>query len=111
MYFFYTNFNVAVSTLAGSSSGHVDGVGETFPVGVVFNPDDNCLYVCDERNNMIRKVTLLGMCFVLLFCFPPSPSPSSSNGIIQVKRVRFAMYQNLLELLMINIKNYFTYPV
>lgn len=56
-----------MSTLAGSSKGCVDGIGELAkfnqPVGVVLSPDDNCLYVCDDGNDMIRKVTLFGMLF------------------------------------------------
>lgn len=62
-----------VGTLAGSSRGYDDGVGELakfhFPSGIVLNPDDMCLYVCDSRNHKIRKVTLLGMYFILTFIF------------------------------------------
>lgn len=51
-----------VSTLAGSRRGASDGLTAlfNFPRGITFNPHDNCLYVCDYGNHMIRKVTLSG---------------------------------------------------
>lgn len=62
-----------MTTLAGSSYGCVDGVGKMAKFnglhGVIFNTDDTCLYVCDRANNMIRKVTMTGMYFILLFYF------------------------------------------
>lgn len=56
-----------MSTLAGSSAGLNDGMGSKVkfsnPYGLVFNRFDDCLYVCDRSNNMIRKVTQLGIHF------------------------------------------------
>lgn len=53
-----------MSTLAGSTQGSNDGVGSiaqfNSPNGIVFNPIDDCLYVCDYSNNVIRKVTKSG---------------------------------------------------
>jgi DNA-binding beta-propeller fold protein YncE len=57
-------------TFAGSAPGLADGKGEKVkfntPRGICFNPHDECLYVCDKRNNSIRKITLQGT-FLLLF--------------------------------------------
>lgn len=57
-------FYVAVRTLAGSTQGNVDGQGMNAkfnnPHGITFNPIDDCLYVCDYGNRMIRKITRSG---------------------------------------------------
>lgn len=54
-----------MKTLAGSTEGYVDGQGINaklnFPNGIVLNPLDDCLYVCDYGNSMIRKVTRSGI--------------------------------------------------
>lgn len=51
-------------TLAGSTIGNTDGQGINAkfnsPYGITFNPLDDCLYVSDYLNNMIRKVTQSG---------------------------------------------------
>lgn len=53
-----------MKTLAGSSKGGVDGKkgkGRMYsPFGIVFNPLDDCLYVCDSGNDLIRRVSLSG---------------------------------------------------
>lgn len=50
--------------MAGSSEGYVDGKGEDaqfhFPRDIVHNPTDGCLYVCDNWNHKIRRVTPSG---------------------------------------------------
>lgn len=54
-----------VTTFAGTGqAGYVDGPGSQaqfdFPVGIVFNPADNYLYVADGQNNVIRRIDLAG---------------------------------------------------
>jgi hypothetical protein len=57
-----------VTTLAGSDKGFQDGIGSNAkmngPVGMCFNPHDNCLYVSDNGNNKIRKVTMNGIFYL-----------------------------------------------
>ncbi|MDD9898193.1 MAG: SMP-30/gluconolactonase/LRE family protein [Candidatus Melainabacteria bacterium] len=52
-----------VSTLAGSSTGHADGKASearfNFPYGLTIDKDDN-LYVSDQRNHSIRKISRAG---------------------------------------------------
>lgn len=58
-------FEIEVHTLAGSTRGYEDGKGTDVkfnnPAGIVLNPIDDCLYVCDYNNSMIRKVTKSGL--------------------------------------------------
>jgi hypothetical protein len=54
-----------VTTFAGTGqAGYVDGAGSQaqfhFPLGIVFNPADNYLYVADGQNNVIRRIDLAG---------------------------------------------------
>eukprot|EP00026_Physarum_polycephalum_P008925 Phypoly_transcript_09032.p1 GENE.Phypoly_transcript_09032~~Phypoly_transcript_09032.p1 ORF type:complete len:460 (-),score=68.95 Phypoly_transcript_09032:16-1395(-) len=53
-----------VIVLAGSNPGIENGSGENAkfagPRGICLNPRDDCLYVCDGYNNIVRKVTLQG---------------------------------------------------
>ena len=48
-----------VSTLAGSSAGHADGIGNTaqfnYPTGVAVDSSGN-VYVADANNHLIRKI-------------------------------------------------------
>jgi len=52
--------NGVVSTLAGGTQGHRDGLGTTaqfyFPLGITMSPDGN-LYVTDFYNHLIRMIT------------------------------------------------------
>eukprot|EP01129_Flabellula_baltica_P003681 TRINITY_DN1342_c0_g1_i3.p1 TRINITY_DN1342_c0_g1~~TRINITY_DN1342_c0_g1_i3.p1 ORF type:complete len:315 (+),score=89.94 TRINITY_DN1342_c0_g1_i3:260-1204(+) len=54
-----------VSTFAGSSYGYQDGKGEEAmfndPYGICYSPQDDCLYVCDQGNHRIRKITRDGV--------------------------------------------------
>lgn len=31
------------------------------PCGICFNPHDDCLYICDTKNNVIKRVTKQGI--------------------------------------------------
>lgn len=61
---FYWFVCIVVSTFAGSTQGYEDGEGINakfnHPFGIILNPLDDCLYVCDNANNRIRKVTKSG---------------------------------------------------
>lgn len=52
----------AVSTLAGSSAGNLDGIGTASqlrnPAGMCVTQDGTTLYFCDAQNHSIRKVDL-----------------------------------------------------
>ena len=55
-----------VTTLAGSrEQGFKDGKGSKasfkLPHGIFVNPLDACLYVCDRKNNAIRRVSMQGI--------------------------------------------------
>jgi NHL repeat len=55
-----------VTTLAGSGiAGNGDGTGGAaefqLPSGIVYNSNDNALYVADTGNNVIRRITLTGV--------------------------------------------------
>jgi len=56
---------LVVSTYAGSTTGHKDGDREVaqfnFPCGIVYNPNDRCLYVSEQINHTIRKITPGGL--------------------------------------------------
>lgn len=52
-----------VTTLAGAGTkGHADGAASTatfnHPAGLALSPDQTILYVADQGNNLIRKITL-----------------------------------------------------
>lgn len=60
---------LVVGTLAGSTQGNFDGKGDKvklfWPVGIILNPLDGCLYISDYGNNMIKQVTKSGThCFI-----------------------------------------------
>jgi DNA-binding beta-propeller fold protein YncE len=61
-----SSFSVAdkIETFVGSEPGCSDGTGLNAcfknPAMMCLNPNDECLYVCDEGNNSIRKITLQG---------------------------------------------------
>jgi len=60
-----TNANdPVVTTVAGSSNGNADGVGEeskfSSPLGIMFNVQDSCLYVCDAANALLRRIYVQG---------------------------------------------------
>jgi hypothetical protein len=65
IWFISNKYIEKVTSLVGSSAGYKDGQGEiaqlNYPRGVCFNPNNNCLYVCDQNNGLIRKVTLEGI--------------------------------------------------
>ena len=55
-----------VTTLAGSGMrGFIDGQGPKAsfyqPNGICINQRDGCLYVCEEKNNAIRRVSMQGI--------------------------------------------------
>ena len=57
-----------VTTLAGSSQGLKDGKGSNAsfrcPWGMCHNAHNQCVYICDWRNNSIRRLTMEGTsCF------------------------------------------------
>ena len=84
-----------VSTFAGvGSPGSSSGIGQSAyfnaPVGITFNPADNCLYVTDTTTSMIRKVTIpdavvtdfAGNTFLANANYPGTPSVfNSPQGI------------------------------
>ena len=53
-----------VTTAAGSQQGSEDGnslnARFNYPFGLCFNPRDKCLYICDQENDSIRKLTMKG---------------------------------------------------
>ena len=54
-----------VSTFAGTGQpGFVNGPGAQaqfrITTGILFNPADNCLYVADSENNVIRRIDMAG---------------------------------------------------
>lgn len=53
---------VAVTTLAGGSSGFVDGTGGSarfaYPRGLRVSPDSTIVYVCDTSNHAIRQIII-----------------------------------------------------
>jgi hypothetical protein len=63
---------VNISTFAGINSepGLINGKGIqskfNSPYGLCFNPNNNCLFLCDYNNNVVRKLTLNGI-FVFLW--------------------------------------------
>lgn len=70
-----------VTTLAGSAgqAGSTDGSGSaarfSFPRGIALGPDGD-LYVADESNNLIRRVTTAGV----VSTYAGSGSPGSADG-------------------------------
>jgi len=71
-----------VTTLAGSGEfGYKDNKGLNsqfaYPYGCCLNPFDECLVICDNRNNCIRKVTLEGD--VSTFAQVPQPNSIVMN--------------------------------
>jgi hypothetical protein len=75
----------AVTTLAGTAGpdgGSADGTGSAasfnVPVGIAVD-SDGTLYVADQRNNTIRKVSAAGAVTTLAGSPPPMP-PGSADG-------------------------------
>lgn len=64
-----------VSTIFGFVSGTNDGVGNNAqfanPFCMTINPLDNCMYICDNGNNKIRRMTKAGEAFA----FAPMDRP------------------------------------
>ena len=63
-----------VSTFAGTgSAGAVDGQGVNAsfnnPQGIDFNQTDGCLYIVDQGNHRIRKITPQGIVTMQKECF------------------------------------------
>jgi len=61
---FYAYPDVTVSTFAGSTQGNADGTGINAqfdgPFGITYYANDDELYVVDQGNNTIRKITNAG---------------------------------------------------
>jgi hypothetical protein len=59
-----------VTTIAGYDKRSQGGIGSNAkmngPVGMCFNPHDNCLYISDMSNNKIRKVSMNGIFYLHL---------------------------------------------
>jgi len=60
-----TTFAGAVASNGSGTSGSTDGTGTAArfktPWGIVYNPVDGNLYVCDTGNHTIRQITLAGV--------------------------------------------------
>ena len=61
-----------VTTVAGSgTAGYKDGKGPRAdfrsPYGMCMNDDDQCLYICDNGNKSIRKLSLRGIAWFFMF--------------------------------------------
>ena len=69
----FDDFSDNVQTVAGMMKGQ--GLVKSFRYAftdICWNPNDDCLYVCDDGNNCIRRVTrngisLLSFIFIILF--------------------------------------------
>ncbi|TYB79952.1 hypothetical protein ES674_08525 [Bizionia myxarmorum] len=75
--------NGAVTTLAGNTAGYADGTGADAqfygPTGITVDNQDN-LYVADNRNNKIRKVTQNGMVSTVAGSNPGDTDGTGTNA-------------------------------
>lgn len=71
IYFVDNSIRSKTSLFAGSSKGFVDGIVANAefncPLGMCVNPNDNCLYVCDNINHAIRRISVQGLLFSCFF--------------------------------------------
>lgn len=79
----------------------MDGIGEeaqlSQPNGIVFNSNDNCLYICDIKNNMIRKMNHYGTTIFLCHLFINNlmiGEVSSFSGVPLPCAIAFNQVQN-----------------